>query len=684
MKDGNLTYISLQGLNRSKNMSSKVTPGINPQAKLSHFSKEETKIVLKFSGEWYITNGGGTFTLGRKSDYKYFLMKPTENYKELFNIEQEIIVIFSDYDSFEPRSLDAIEEVEKMYQALRLERLCCVMISNDNNIVERMHELVLKDQESKIVVPFSYSEILNQHDSYQIRNRFKRHFYNRDLFAFESALQKDLYFFGRHELVMKLANRHKSNENTALFGLRKTGKTSVIYGVQRALNTLGDFSVFIDCQNPGFHKRRWSKALWFILREVQTSLGLSLAIADEEKFTDQDASLLFEDGMRKLHKLLKGQSVLLIFDEVENITAKTSPSDHWTKDLDFVFFWQTLRTIFQKKGNLYTYFIVGTNPSCIEIDKINGIANPIFNQIYFEYIPNFDVPQTRDMVRKLGRIMGLHFDEIIYAKLTEDFGGHPFLIRHVCSIINKHAKEERPVRIDKLDYEKAKRQFQSEYSSYIDMIVGVLRDFYPSEFDMLKYIALDDMATFNEFAGMSHEFTNHLLGYKIIDKNNSNYSFKIDAIREFLLSKHRYERVLDNVPERLKEISERRNNFELKLRKLVRIQMQGQLGKAEATKKYLEILGEPRKSNYAGRDFGDLFDANKAEIYFEDLRKAIVKNYDQFKHILGRNKDDVNSKLEMVNKYRADAHAKAVSKEEMDVFRVSITYLEDKIAEVFE
>ena len=54
------------------------------------------------------------------------------------------------------------------------------------------------------------------------------------------------------------------------------------------------------------------------------------------------------------------------------------------------------------------------------------------------------------MVRKLGRIMGLRFDEIIYGKLTEDFGGHPFLIRHVCSVINRISPAERPVIVDKI------------------------------------------------------------------------------------------------------------------------------------------------------------------------------------------------------------------------------------------
>lgn len=657
----------------------KIYAGINEQVRLSHFSEEEQKIIRKFSGEWYVTNGGGQFNLGPKSEYKYFLIKPTDNYRELFNIEQEIIVIFSNYETFETRSLDAIEYVEKKYQSLRLEKLCCVMISNDDNIIERINDLVKIDQESKLVVPFSYSEFLKNSDSYFIRNRFKNHFFTRDLFAFESALQKDLYFFGRSDLVLKLVNRHRSNENTALFGLRKTGKTSVIFGIQRILTSLGEKSVFIDCQNPALHKRRWNKALWYLLDETNKQLNTLILIPNELDFDEVNASILFEKSMVDINRHLNGKSILLIFDEIENITFNTSPSEHWTRELDFIFFWQSLRTIFQKKTSLFSYFIVGTNPNSIETAQILGKDNPIFNQIYFEYIPNFDVPQTRDMVRKLGRIMGLQFDEIIYSKLTEDFGGHPFLIRHVCSIINKISDSERPLRIDKALYEKGKRIFQNEYSSYIEMILGVLKGFYPSEFDMLKYIALDNMKTFNELALLSPEFTNHLLGYKIIDKNNSTYSFKIEAIKEYLLVKHQYEKALDTPSERLKEISERRNYIEPKLRKIIRNQLLAQFGRSEATNKYLSILGDPRKSKYISYSYNDLFDTSLCEIYFEDIRKTLIKFYEIFKNIFGTNKDDVDYKLSMINKYRSDAHAKDITKDEMEVFRLSISYIESKI-----
>lgn len=662
----------------------KVYPGMNPQVKLDHFNDDERKIVSKLAGEWYITNGGGTFNLGPTSEYKYFLIKPTDNYKELFNIELEVIVIFSNYETFETRSLDAISHIEKKYQRLRLEKLCAVIISRDNYIVEKINELVKNDQESKLIVPFNFEEILLNADTFLVRNRFKSHFYSRDLFAFESPLKKDLYFFGRNDLVHRLVNRHRSNENSAMFGLRKTGKTSIVFGVHRVLDTLNERFCFIDCQNPAIHKRRWNYALWYIISELYKQNKLNYSRRNELNFTEENGAIYFEEALIDFKRKTKNVSCLIVFDEIENITFGTSPSEHWTDELDFVFLWQAIRSTFQKHNKLFSYLIIGTNPMCLEKASIHSKDNPIFNQIYFEYVPNFDVPQTREMVRKLGRIMGLKFDEIIYSKLTEDFGGHPFLIRHVCSIINKQCNSSRPVRVDKTIYSKAVSIFNKEYSHYVDMILNVLREYYKNEFDMLKYIALDDLDTFNELADMSPEFTNHLIGYKIIDKNDGHFSFKIEAVKEYLLAKHKYEKALDNSEERWKEISERRNRLEAKLRKIVKSQLLAVKGKATATSIYLNILGDPRKSKYVGYPFPNLFDASVCEVYFEDLRKTIIKYYDLFKYIFGSNKDDFDNKMKVINKYRSDAHAKDVTKEEMDVFRLSISFVEDKIAEFLD
>lgn len=657
----------------------KTFPGINPEVTISHFTENEQTIIKKLSSQWYITNGGGQVKLGPTSTYRYFLMKPADFFQEMFNIEREIVVIFSPYTEFQPRTLDAIDRVIKNYQSLRIEKICSVVISKDNLVSQKIAELLHQDPESPIVIPFSYSELLNPIDDYFLRNRFKSHFYTRDLFAFEAPLKTDLYFFGRNDLVHEIVNRHRSNENSGLFGLRKTGKTSVIFGVERALSQDEGKAIFIDCQNPAFHRRRWYESLHFILREIMKRYGLPLSLEPRALFTEKEAPQRFERKIVEIYKELGNKNILIIFDEIENITFQISPSKHWAKGMDFIYFWQTLRSLFQSLDRVFSYMVVGTNPLCIEVPTINGVDNPIFNHFPFRYIPGFTVQQTREMVRRLGRIMGLRFSEILYSKLTEDYGGHPFLIRHVCSVINKLASGERPNDINKTMYENAKGYFNREYSGFIQMIINVLLNHYPDEYLMLEYLALGEIKKFNGLVQDYPNYVNHLLGYGIISRLGDTYEFQIESIKQYLVEKGRYKKMELTKDEMLAEISERRNILEPKLRSIVKTQMQAAYGVSQASREVLITYGSRRQSKYGHLSYDSLFNPNECEIYFEDLRKLVVKHWELFKNIFSGDKTDFNQKMLAINKYRADAHAKDLDMTHMQYFRLCITEIEDSV-----
>ena len=226
-------------------MINRVKPGMHPSIELKIFNVEELNIVKTLAKEWYVTRSG-IISLGQKSEYKYLLIKPTEKYSELFNFELEIVACFSSYSSFEPRALDTFDLVYSRNSDFRIEKSITILLSKDDNVIERLRDILKKDQEYQVIVPFSYTEILKNDDPFFIRNRFKDFFYSRDLFSFQNPLKKDFYFFGRKDLIHNIVNRHNSNENSGLFGLRKTGKTSIVYGVPRVLKNSGQISVYID------------------------------------------------------------------------------------------------------------------------------------------------------------------------------------------------------------------------------------------------------------------------------------------------------------------------------------------------------------------------------------------------------------------------------------------------------
>lgn len=654
-----------------------VNPGLNSGVNLHHFSPEERELITRFlSTEFYITNHGGVINLSDHAKYRYFLLKFTSVYREQFNIEREVVVLFSDYKCFEPRTLDAFEIAYKQHQDLRIEKICSFLISKDPEIEKKVQQLLSNSTESQVIVPFTYSEIRNVSDFYFYRNRIKKHFYSRDLFAYDSPLRKDIYFFGRNDIVHDIVNRFRNGENSGLFGLRRSGKTSIIYAVQRVLNSTSDISVYIDCQDTGFYLKRWNMALRQIIDEIKSQNRIEVQLCDQAEYTEEGCSRAFQKDLAKIRKKMQNKQILLIFDEVERITFGLPGVEHWQNGKDFIHFWRTIRSNYQKIEGAYTFLIISTNPRSVETATILGEDNPLFSQVPFEYIPPFSATQTQEMVSRLAEIMGMEFDDTIYARLTEDFGGHPFLIRMVCSVINKISDPNRPIRVDKVLYQKAKEVFAKSYGNYIEMVVNVLKTSYNDEYEMLKLLAIDDIQTFTEFASLSNDYTNHLIGYNIIDYNNGSYFFKIDTIREYLIENNKYRKIELSSEEMIAEISERRNGLEPRLRNIIRTVLHMKYGEVEAKKVVLDILGEPRKSKYFASTYKDLFNPVKTEIYFEDLKKIISKEWEVFKNIFGKDKEGIITYLNGINKYRNDAHAKEITTEDMSYFRICISKVE--------
>ncbi|MDO8283282.1 MAG: hypothetical protein Q7U10_11790 [Thermodesulfovibrionia bacterium] len=664
-------------------MKEKVKPGISSLFEFHHYSPDEQKIIKNVSSEWLVTSGD-KIAVGKRK-YSFFIVKPTDIYIETFNLQKELIVVFSPDDVFLPRILDSFDNIYDKFQRLRLEKICTILISKDKNIVSKLQKLLTNDIEAQAVIPFSYEELIkDERDPYFMRDRFQSCFYSRDLFAFESPLRKDTFFFGRNDLVLNLVNRHRSFENSGLFGLRKTGKTSVIFGVERVLQKMNENSIRIDCQNPSFHQRRWNKALFYIINEIKQKYVISSTLSKEDDYTDENAASLFEKDLKKIINNFKLKSILIIFDEIENITFEISPSSHWSSGLDFIFFWQSLRSIFQRENNLFTYLIVGTNPISVETASIKGKDNPIFNQVPFNYIFGFKVDDTKEMVNRIGTIMGLSFDDIICSKLTDDFGGHPYLIRHMCSLINRNVLKKRPAHVNKLIYEDSKKTFINKYSSYTEMILTVLIDFYKDEYEMLKYLAIGENRTFFEFSNLSPNYTNHLLGYGIIEKHDDGYCFKIEAVKDYLMGKHKYVNLDLSQEDILKEISERRNRLEPLIRHIIRTQFIANYGKKKALNNILNIIDTNRRDKFKLLSYDEIFDSKTTPLYFEDLRKIIIEHWDVFSNIFEIEKRYIDSMMKEVNKYRPDAHAKTIDKNELDNFRKSITQLEQLVDKFLE
>lgn len=657
-------------------MNENVKPGIHPNAQAqinNFFSKKEKGIVQYWGNEWYITNAG--FVDIGQSKYKYFLTKPTTSYEEALGLSREIIVILSSYSDFEPRTLEAYEEVYKSFHDNRIERICYVLISGDEEVEIHLREC-LSNQESQVIIPFTYSSFRNSRgDANFLRNQFRKYFYSRDLFDFSEPLKKDFYFFGRNDITVSIVEKHRANQNFGLFGLRKTGKTSIIYDVLRKLPYKDSLGVLIDCQNPSFNFRRWNDALYYVLLRIFEEASVELTYKQED-FTEENAAYLFEKVIKKLSSTIS-KSILLLFDEIENITFNKSGVDHWCNGLDFVYFWQSIRSAFHNTTNVFSFCIFGTNPQCIEDATILGKDNPIFNAFQPSYIPGFTQERTREMVRRLGRLMGIKFDEGIYTKLTEDYGGHPFLIRQICSAMAKKFSD-RPVTIDRIKYFSVREEFNRE-SNYFNMLLDVLKQFYADEYEMLNLLAAGDLKTFKFYATEDYAMVRHLIGYGIVRELDGNYDFQIDALKEYLLRQKR-PTAFKTQEEKWAYICTQRNTVEIELRKMTKNILRIAYHSEDEAKAYVvrKIHGN-NINKYMNYSYSDLFDARKSEIYFRNIKDLIKSNWEFFKDYWDRQERFIYA-MDILNKEgRFDAHATIADEDEIKMINGALDIIEKGI-----
>lgn len=284
----------------------KVNPGINPSVNLSRFNDEEKNIIDFLGKVFYVTNGGTQFSIGQ-SMYSYVLVKPTTEYSHLFNIRREIVVTFSDYVPFEPRSLDVAGKVyESLNTKLRLDRSCHILISRDKEIETHLSE-VLKDQNvGSVVVPFSYSELLNcKSDQRIVETRFRKYLFDSDLFATSKPIVDDNFFFGRRDFVLDITAKCKRGENCGVFGLRRSGKTSLLLAVERQLKRDGYETVFLPCESE-LRQLNWKSALHRIVERIKVEIDAEQSIThSEDDYKKNRASNYFDEDMRDL---LKGRS----------------------------------------------------------------------------------------------------------------------------------------------------------------------------------------------------------------------------------------------------------------------------------------------------------------------------------------------------------------------------------------
>jgi hypothetical protein len=637
----------------------------------------------------------------KSSVYSLHFIKPVEKLKQLYNLGDEVLILCCNdaMANFKSRTKDFIDYLLASQGEFknRLDKITCFLIDDNDNIVEIIKQDRTESPDTRLIVPFSYAELSSGLNDLFLQERLRAFLYERDLFGIASPLKNDTLFFGkdRTNVISELYGKYRQGEHGGVFGLRRIGKTSVLNLLRRRIEEDNGAAIYLDCTK--YHLQRWNSFLHQIIIELQQKyaydnndsdslhLPQDFSISDaSSRYNEAKAMLSFESDLASLYHGLSDTRILLIFDEIELISYETSPSEHWRSGNDALYFWQTLRSISQTNSNIFSFVITGVNPKCIEASKINGYPNPIFNVLSPLFISLFELSDVKRMVSDIGGYLGLRFDEEIFTKLIEDYGGHPFLTRQVCSRINSDVLargENRPFLVTKYSYSKYASDYRTKMEGVISQILDVLQDYYPKEFSLLKTLALNGSREFKKQLQFGENTIGHLLGYCLIKKDAGDYYIRIKSIEEYLNEKYKYEKILyDDASKRLR-VSERRNAIEVKLRDIIAHQISMKYGK-KAKEKLIDLLRGSTKDESQTAKLQAL-DFRKAmqEVYFMQLKHLIEKDWAAYQALFA-DKVKFQQFFELINRYRTDAHAKDIDEDDEALLNIAFKYFEKALQDL--
>ena len=247
---------------------------------------------------------------------------------------------------------------------------------------------------------------------------------------FEDVPIKDpSFFFGWKREIDRIAEFAAQGQHVGIFGLRKTGKTSLAYRiVERLRNTP---VVMMSCAYS--EARTWEEYLAVVAQDLGAKveeLGVSGAGLSGEGSGVADLSLVVKAWVRSG----RPERCVIILDEIEwllPLIARSGDVEQLRQGRRVL---GVLRSLAQETGAL-SLVAIGYRP---DINRVNSLGvgigdNPMFMSFREFFARGLGVEESGEMLRELGAWRGITWEDDAIQKSFECCGGHPFATRLLAS-----------------------------------------------------------------------------------------------------------------------------------------------------------------------------------------------------------------------------------------------------------
>ena len=190
-------------------------PGLHPKLFLDFYPATIQTAVSVFSNTFYVTRSFSAVEIGN-SKYWAILVRPTEEFSVYVNADRELVILFSDYQNFEIRTLEAYDLVYDQLEFERVDRSIRFLISADKLIESKIGYYLDQNPEYPIIIPMTFRQV-SLSSSNPALDAVRRNHLLRDLFGYQNPLREDTFFFGRQDVINTVLDMAKSGQNSQPF-----------------------------------------------------------------------------------------------------------------------------------------------------------------------------------------------------------------------------------------------------------------------------------------------------------------------------------------------------------------------------------------------------------------------------------------------------------------------------------
>ncbi|MDP3603225.1 MAG: hypothetical protein Q8R85_18845 [Bosea sp. (in: a-proteobacteria)] len=249
-----------------------------------------------------------------------YILTPERFMSETFGFDLGVALFIFDYDTTQPRQFQAIDLILQEKPLLgRVDPSIYFIVHSDKDGNAWIRDYISVTMPSRHPIAIYASDLLKTKDDWSLRNKIAESTYIRDIFDSKLPLIDDMYFFGRDSIVKESIDSIRKIQNIGMFGLRKTGKTSILYKIKRDCekNKIARV-VYFDCKSPSIRKLTGTELLQRITGEIKSIFNVTVK-------TGSNPYLDFENVVAAINKKEK---FCIIFDEIEYISHLSQTDPH--------------------------------------------------------------------------------------------------------------------------------------------------------------------------------------------------------------------------------------------------------------------------------------------------------------------------------------------------------------------